>query len=165
MSFEQATGLACHETTDADHGRVETRRAWISQDVDWLRPDRAEPGIHRFPDLKAIGMIEATVEHKSQTTVARRYFLSSAPLSAAALLHATRAHWSVENRLHRVMDVVFHDDMMRLRDPPRPANMAKIRHTALNILKNITSKISLKNRRNLASWDDADLFSTITGHQ
>ena len=107
MSFEQATGLACHETTDADHGRVETRRAWIGQDVDWLRPDRAEPGIHRFPDLKAIGMIEATVEHKGQTTVARRYFLflSSAPLSAAQLLHATRAHWGVENRLHRVMDV------------------------------------------------------------
>ena len=99
MSFDQATDLAAHETTDADHGRVETRRAWVSPDVDWLRPDRAEPGIHRFPGLKAIGMIEATVEHKGRTTVARRCFLSSAPLSAAALLHATRAHWGVETRL------------------------------------------------------------------
>ena len=63
------------------------------------RPGRAEPGLHRFPGLKTIGMVEATVEHKGQTSVARRYFLSSAPLSAAALLHATRAHWGVENRL------------------------------------------------------------------
>ena len=105
MHFEQATDLAAHETIDTDHGRVETRRAWVSHDVDWLRPDRAEPGIHRFPSLAAIGMVEATVEHKGQTSVARRYFLSSAPLSAAALLHATRAHWGVENRLHWVMDV------------------------------------------------------------
>mgnify|MGYP005839950571 CR=1 FL=1 len=43
--------------------------------------------------------------------------------------------------------------------------MALIRHAALNILKNITSKISLKNRRKLAAWDDDDLFSTITRHQ
>ena len=163
--FEQTTGLAAHETTDADHGRVETRRAWVSHDVDWLRPDRAEPGIHRFPGLKAIGMVEATVEHKGQTSVARRYFLSSAPLSAAALLHATRAHWGVENRLHWVMDVVFHDDLMRLRTHHGPANMALVRHTALNIFKDITSKISLKNRRKLAAWDDSYLFSAITGKQ
>lgn len=106
MYFEQATDLACHESTDADHGRVETRRARVSHDVDWLRPDRAEPGLHRFPSLAVIGMVEATVEHKGQTSVARRYFLSSAPLSAAALLHASRAHWGIENRLHWVMDVL-----------------------------------------------------------
>jgi len=165
MYFEQNTDLACHETTDADHGRIEIRRAWVSHDVDWLHPDRAEPGLHRFPGLAALGMVEATVEHRGQTSVARRYFLSSAPLSAAALLHATRAHWGVENRLHWVMDVVFHDDLMRLRTNHGPANMALIRHTALNIFKNITSKISLKNRRKLAAWDDPYLFSTITGHK
>lgn len=164
MYFDQATDLAAHETTDADHGRIETRRAWVSHDVDWLRPDRAEPGLHRFPSLAAIGMVEATVAHKGQTSVARRYFLSSAPLSPAALLHATRAHWGVENRLHWVMDVVFHDDLMRLRTNHGPANMALIRHTALNIFKNTTSKISLKNRRKLAAWDDEYRFSTITGH-
>ena len=110
-------------------------------------------------------MVEATVEHKGQTSIARRYFLSSASLSAAQILHATRAHWGVENRLHWVMDVVFHDDLMRLRTNNGPANMALVRHTALNILKNTNDKISLKNRRKLAAWDDAYLFSTITSHQ
>ena len=165
MQFEQATGLAAHEITDADHGRIETRRAWISHDVDWLRPDRAEPGLHRFPGLAAIGMVKATVDHKGQTTIARRCFLSSAPFSAAALLHATRAHRGARIRLHWIMDVVFHDDPMRLRTHHGPANMALVHHTALNAFKNATSKISLKNRRKLAAWDDACLFSTITGHQ
>ena len=54
---------------------------------------------------------------------------------------------------------------MRLRSHHDPANMALIRHTALNISNNTTSKTSLKNRRKFAAWDAADLLSAITGHQ
>lgn len=162
LYFEQASDLDAHETLDADHGRIETRRAWVSQDVDWLRPDRAEPGLHRFPSLATIGMIEATVENKGQISISRRYYLSSARLSAAALLQASRAHWGVENRLHWVMDVVFHDDLMRLRTNHGPANMALIRHTALNLFKSAKDKISMKNRRKLAAWEDTYLFQIIT---
>ncbi|MET4104412.1 hypothetical protein ABIE58_003864 [Roseovarius sp. MBR-78] len=101
------------------------RRAWLSHDVCWLRPHRSEPGLHRFPALKAIGTVDATVEHMGQTRVSQRYFLSSAPLSATAILHA---------------------------------NMALIRHTALNIFKNTNGKVILKNRIKLAAWDDEYLF-------
>ena len=45
------------------------------------------------------------------------------------------------------MDVVFHDDLMRLRTGSGPANMATIRHAALNIVKQIPDKASLKVRR------------------
>ncbi len=38
------------------------------------------------------------------------------------------------------MDVVFHDDLMRLRTGSGPANMATIRHAALNIVKQIPDK-------------------------
>lgn len=31
------TGLATAETTDGDHGRIETRRAWVSHDLNWMR--------------------------------------------------------------------------------------------------------------------------------
>ena len=86
----------------------------------------------RFPALAMIGMIEATVERDGETSVSRRYYLSSAPLSAKQFAHAARAHWGVENRLHWVLDVVFHDDLMRLRTENGPANMATIKHAALN---------------------------------
>jgi hypothetical protein len=108
------------------------RRAWLSHDVRWLRPDRSEPCLHRFPALKAIGLVDAAVEHKGQTSVSQRYFLSLAPLLATAILHA---------------------------------NMALIRHTALNIFKNGKGKISLKNLIKLATWDNEYLFSAIAGHQ
>ena len=116
----EARALPMHQTTDNDHGRIEIRRHRVSHDVAWLNGDRAAPGEPRFPGLKAIAMVEATTERDHKTTTARRFFLSSLPLDEALLARAVRAHWGIENRLHWVLDVVFHDDLMRLRTENGP---------------------------------------------
>ena len=154
--------LASHETTDGDHGRIEVRRAFVSHDAGWLASDRRFPGEWRFPDLAMLGMIEAEVERDGRTSIARRYYLCSAHLSAPAFAAAVRAHWGIENRLHWVMDVVFHDDLMRLRTGSGPANMATIRHAALNIVKEIPDKASVKVRRKTLGWDDDYLLAALT---
>ena len=146
---------------DNDHGRLETRRCYVSGNVNWLTGPKREPNAPRFPHLARIGMVEAEVETKGKTTTARRYFLTSAHLSAKEFLKATRAHWGVENRLHWVMDVVFHDDLMRLRSKNGPANMAMLRHTALNIFKGRKAKMSLKSKRKTAAWNHETLFKTL----
>lgn len=161
LFFEQTEKLEVYTTTDAEHGRIETRRAYVSHEIDWLQAGRRTPGEPRFPGLACIGMVEAEVEEKGRKTTSRRYYLSSAPLTAAQLSSAVRAHWGVENRLHWVMDVVFHDDLMRLRTGYGPANMALIRHTALNIFKRISNKDSLKVRRKTAAWDDEYLKNAL----
>ena len=158
-----AGALASHETVDGDHGRIEIRRAFVSQDVGWLTSDRRFKGEWRFKDLAMVGMVEAEVERDGKTSIARRYHLSSAPLSAQAFAAAVRAHWGIENRLHWVMDVVFHDDLMRLRTGSGPAHMATIRHAALNIVKEIPDKASLKVRRKTLGWDDDYLLAALTG--
>lgn len=164
---EPAAAFDAHETTDGDHGRIEIRRALVSHDVGWLAPEtgrgRRYPGEPRFPGLAMIGMVEAEVERDGQTSRARRYYLGSAPLSARAFAAAARAHWGVENRLHWIMDVVFHDDLMRLRTEHGPANMATIRHAALNIIREIPDKASLKVRRKTLAWDDDYLLDAIRG--
>jgi hypothetical protein len=68
----------------------------------------------------------------------------------------------IENCLHWVMDVVFHDDLMRLRTDHGPANMATIRHAAINLIRDIPDKASLKLRRKTLGWDDQYLLNTIT---
>jgi predicted transposase YbfD/YdcC len=108
-------------------------------------------------------MVVSEVEKEGQKTTSRRYYISSASLSAAQLARTVRAHWGVENRLHWVMDVVFHDDLMRLRTENGPANMATIRHAALNIIKAIPDKASLKVKRKTAAWDDDYLKSALRG--
>ena len=60
------------------------------------------------------------------------------------------------------MDVVFHDDLMRLRTRNGPANMAAVKHMSLNLIRHINDKASLKVRRKTIGWDDDYLLAALT---
>lgn len=162
LFFENTENLESHKTTDADHGRIETRRSYVCHDIDWLKPSKKAPEEPRFPNLACVGMVESEVEINGKTTTSRRYYISSYQLKASQLAKVVRSHWGVENRLHWVMDVVFHDDLMRLRTQNGPANMATIRHTALNLIKAIPGKSSLKVKRKTMGWNDKALINAVT---
>jgi predicted transposase YbfD/YdcC len=149
-----------HETSDGDHGRIEVRRHSVCYDVDWLFSDRRYKDEPRFPNLAMIGMVETRVERHGKTQHERRYYLSSAKLDAKAFAQAVRAHWGIENRLHWVLDVVFHDDLVRLRTDNGPHNMALVRHIAMNLVRNPKDKHSLKVRRKLANLNP-DYLETL----
>jgi predicted transposase YbfD/YdcC len=149
--------LACHETTDGDHGRIEVRRHWVCNEVAWL----AET--HPWTKLASVAMVEATREIDGKSTIARRFYIASAPLDAKRFAAAVRAHWTIENQLHWVMDVVFRDDLCRLRTGHAPHNMAAIRHIALNLVRQATDKASLKVRRKKASWSTDYLEALLRG--
>lgn len=51
---------------------------------------------------------------------------------------------------------------MRLRTENGPANMAVIRHSALNLFRAIPDKASLKVHRKTAAWDDDYVRKAIT---
>jgi len=70
-----------------------------------------------------IAMVETQTERAGKRSTERRYYLCSAKLSAQQFAATVRAHWHAENRPHWVMDVVFHDDLMRLRSRNGPANI------------------------------------------
>ncbi len=147
--------LDTYTTTDGDHGRIEIRRHAVSRDIARLGGDR------RFPGLAAVAMVEATVERDGEVSRERRYFLSSAPLGAHPFARAVRGHWHIENRLHWVMDVVFRDDLCRLRTGHGPANMATVRHMAMNLVRTAPGRHSLKVRRKRAAWNSAYLEALL----
>ena len=72
-----------------------------------------------------------------------------------------RSHWDIENRLHWVLDVVFRDDLARLRTGHGPANMAVVKHMALNLLAQARPTTSLKNRRKQAGWNTNYLAKVV----
>lgn len=154
--------LNCHETTDGDHGRIEVRRYKVSDDLQWLLSNTHFPGEWKFEGLAMIAMVESTTERDGRICAEKRYYLSSAQLSAQQFAAAVRSHWGIENRLHWVLDVVFHDDLMRLRTEHGPANMATVRHFSLNVIRNIQDKASLKVKRKKLGWNDDYLFNAIT---
>ena len=71
--------------------------------------------------------------------------------SMLKLSHASRgAIWGIENHLHWVLDVDLHDDLARLRSGDGPANMAIVKHMAMNLLTEAKPSTSLKNRHKRA---------------
>jgi predicted transposase YbfD/YdcC len=148
--------LATGRTVDAGHGRIETRTAAVSTDIDWLQEG------HRWPGLSAIGKIERTRETAEKTTHETAYFLLSAAFSPDRFLEVVRSHWGVENRLHWRLDVVTNEDQQRARSDHGPHNLAVLRHMALNVMQKDPSKGSLRGKRKRASWDETYLRTLLT---
>ena len=90
-----------------------------------------------------------------------RYYITSLVLLAHLLGPVVRSHWSVENSLHWVMDMVFRDDECRVRTDHAPANFATIKHMAQNLLRSAPGRSSLRSRRKAAGWDDDFLASLV----
>jgi predicted transposase YbfD/YdcC len=159
----QEAVLERSDTIDGGHDRVETRQHTVCHDVDWLFSDRRYPGEPVFPGLAMIGMVRSQTERNGKIERETRYYLGSSKLDAETFARAVRGHWGIENRLQWLLDVVFHDDLARLRTGYGPQNMAVIKHTALNMLSSAKPTISLKNRRKRAGWNPDYLAALLTG--
>jgi predicted transposase YbfD/YdcC len=152
--------FATTETVDLTAGRIETRRHTVCHKIDWMTPDRHYPGEPVFPDLAMIGRIETEIGRNGKIEHETRCYLCSIALRALTFACAVRAHWGVENRLHWVLDMIFREDLARLRTGDGPQNMAIIRHTTLNLLSRAKPTTSLKNRRKRAGWN-VDYLETV----
>lgn len=151
-----AARLAVLETVEKDHGRIETRRYFQSADLAWFA-DR-----EKWEGLCSVGMVEARREAGGQTTVERRYYLSSLPLGVETFARAVRGHWGVENKLHWVLDVWFREDQSRARAGHAAENLATLRRLALNLLKREkTKKRGIKGKQLNAGWDHAYLLRLL----
>ena len=155
-------GFETHTTTDADHGRLETRRHGVCHEVDWLFSDRRYPNEPRLPGLATLAMVEATRERNGRSSTVRRYYLSSATLSAERFADAVRAHWRIENALHWVLDMAFDEDRARNRCDHGPENLAILRKLALNVLRSARPNISIRRKRKRSGWSD-DFARSVLG--
>jgi predicted transposase YbfD/YdcC len=152
-----------HRTVDGCNGRIATRHHTVCHDIDWMASDRRYPGEPEFPGLAMIGRVVSEVERDGVIVHETRYYLSSARLSPEMFGWAVRGHWAIENRLHWTLDVVFREDLARLRTGNAPANMAIVRHAALNLLSRAKPLSSFKNRRKRAGWNTDYLEAVIRG--
>jgi predicted transposase YbfD/YdcC len=145
-------------TINKGHGRIEIRDCWVVSDPMAFEYIRHYAG---WTDLTSIARVVRQRRIGDQETTETTYYISSLPNKAELLLTCSRAHWSVENSLHWVLDVTFREDESRVRVGNAPQNFAVLRHLAINILKKDTSKGSLKQKRFRAALDDTFLFNLL----
>lgn len=136
-------------TTNKDHGRIEIRKYYLVENIDWLSMK------DNWKGLKSIGMSIRECEIKGNRTVEKRYFISSLKDSVEEFGTAVRKHWGIEST-HWLLDVVFKEDTRRVRKDNAPQNLAMLKRMALNILKKDTTepKYSLKGKRFASSIDN-----------
>lgn len=145
------------ETVEKGHGRLEVRRYWQSQRLDWFADKTNWEG------LRSVGMVECVREINGQRSVERRYYLCSLALDINRFAKAVRGHWSIENQLHWVLDVVFGEDQARARTEQSAENLAALRRLAVNILRrDKVCKRSIKGKLIRAAIDPDYLRHLLT---
>lgn len=119
-----------HRTIEKGHGRIESRTCVICEEIGWLNDKEAWSGIN------GIGAIYSEVEVDGKKSKQSHYFIYSCKgLTASELMIHKRSHWSIENKLHWVLDMSFREDESRARKGNSAENFNVLRQIALNILK------------------------------
>ena len=90
-----------------------------------------------------------------------RYYISSRKAMAPFFHHAIRAHWSIENKLHWMLDVVFGEDDSKKQARNAAQNFSLLNKIALNMVRSHepgassgSKVISAKRKRKMAAWDN-----------
>src|SRR6266567_2002705 len=138
------------------HDRREHRRATVIRDTTLVVE-------HDFPGIAAVARITSRrrVHDGRAKPPVVRYFLLSEYVPARTLLRIQRSHWTVENQLHWVLDVVLDEDRSRTRKDNAPENLAILRGFVLNILRSHPSTTPMRRKIKRAGWDNAFLIELL----
>jgi predicted transposase YbfD/YdcC len=148
--------LQTHRTCEKDHGRIETRRYWVTNHLNM---------IHTADDwvsLQTIGMVESERRIGQRIEQETRYYISSREPNAKTFGERVRGQWSIENSLHWILDVALREDEARIRKDHSAENMAVVRHIAINLLKKEkTEKVGVQAKRLRAACDNQYLGKVL----
>lgn len=142
-----------HTTENQGHGRVEKRICDVLSGgsvIDKLSHK------NNWVSLNTIVRVTATrISVKTgETTTAQRYYICSLKdPKVERIQRSVREHWGVENGLHWTLDMAMREDESRIRTDHAPANMAVLRHIALNLVRmDKARKVGVKASLKKAGW-------------
>lgn len=142
------------EPISIEHGRIETRKIWITSELnDYLD----------FPHVGQAFVIERErIEKKTgKCGVELAYGITSRTsdqADARQVLKTNRGHWSIENSCHYIIDWNYDEDRSRIRTGHGPENTSRLRRFAVGIMKskgvtNVAQKMRELNRNTRLVFD------------
>lgn len=138
-------------TREMNRGRYEQRSVVVCLDLAWFDKSWKWPGLQSVIEVRRRTMRQRhSGEHPKEEY---HYYLSSLPPDAARLGEFIRAHWSVENQCHHVLDVTYHEDHCQVRDKTAAQNLTLVREISTKFLKASPGKGSLRSKRKRSALD------------
>ena len=121
----------CAETHTLGHGRLEQRYLTVSSQLnDYLD----------WPHLGQVFRLQRVVQRQKTGRITYQVIFGVTSLSAAEcspqrLMQLLRTHWHIENRLHYVRDVTFHEDACSIREPKRQRFLATLNNLVIGLIR------------------------------
>jgi len=142
------------EHTPPDHGRIETRKIWITSALN---------GYLDFPHVgQAFAIERERIEKKSgKRSHEIAYGITSRPPAQADARHVldtNRGHWAIENSCHYILDWNYDEDRCRIRTGHGPENVTRLRRFAISVIKskgasNVAQKMRQLNKNTRLVFD------------
>jgi predicted transposase YbfD/YdcC len=134
-----------------DHGRIESRKCTVIDELKFLDDSSEWEGLQSIIKIET----ERQTVLTGKKVLEERYYISSHKADAALLNNIIRDHWSIENKLHWVLDVVFSEDSSRKRMGNSATNFNIISKVALGLIEKHEYKKnkSKRQRRIKAGFD------------
>lgn len=136
------------DSFEKSHGRTVRRRIFTAP---------ASPEIKKlgWENLTSLIAIESITKRNSTSEIISewRYYISSKS-EKAKFSEYIRNHWSIENKLHWVLDVNMGDDASNCRERHSSLALSALKRVAINIVKKFDpEQKSVRRKLRHASWD------------
>lgn len=141
--FSGIADMNKNETIDAGHGRIETRKCSVVDDLQFFDIKQEWKTIKSVIRINSERYIKSTKKSSTET----RYYISSLKADAKLINQAIRDHWTIENNLHWTLDVVFGEDASRKRKNNSAANFSLLTKIAMSMLAREDTKMSMRAKR------------------
>jgi len=156
-SFRFLKPIDQFQETECDHGRIETRRCTVINDLSMIDNANSWHGLQSIVKIDSERIIKATGETQNEI----RIYISSLEPDAEKIGKAIRKHWGIENKVHWILDVAFREDSSRKRQGYAALNYSTLNRIALNLLKKDNTKIGIKGKRLKAGWNNEFILELI----
>jgi predicted transposase YbfD/YdcC len=154
-TFERIGGERQAELSNTEenesHSRIESRTCIVVGYEELPKETR-----ELWPAVKSIVKLISIRKSKgSEDEFESRFYISSCSVDAKQMGKYIRQHWSVENSLHWVLDVSFHEDRSKKQANNAASNFSIILKMGLNLLNQVEGKkTSMSGKRKKCARSD-----------
>lgn len=128
VNTQPPLSATCHE--ERSRGRDERRTVTV-----FPTPSK---GLEEWTSLQRVLHVERQVTRRGKQTVTHHYYISSlASNDANVFASGVRGHWSIENRLHWVKDVIQHEDDAGIKKGNGVETLSIFKNIAINISREL----------------------------
>lgn len=150
--FESEAHLPFYSENHA-HGRIEKRSVSV------LQASKSMFSFDQWKDLRSV----VKVERETNSGINVSYYITNLSIDAKQAAKIIRSHWGIENNLHWMLDVAFHEDDSQKRNENAVINFSALNKIALATLKRETDvKLGVKSKRLKAAMNSEYLEKILS---